>query len=281
MPDQEERIVGADGETIYRCAWLPKGPVRAQCTLLHGYAEHCHRYDALVSALNAQGIAVFALDYKGHGRSEGRRAYITNFKMLVPDAVNTLRWAAEQAPGVPRVVFGHSMGGALGALLALDHADMLDLLVLSAPAVKISEDISPILQKISGIVGTLLPLIPAARIDNALLSRDASVVAAYNADPHVYTGGVLARTGHSLLSTERLVLQRAQELSTPVLIMHGSADGLADPRGSTELHERAASPDKTLKIYEGFYHEILNEPEQESVRADILSWLSERLPAGD
>ena len=106
----EEKILGADGEALYRCGWIPEGTLRAQCTLLHGYAEHCHRYDALVRALNDAGVAVFGHDHKGHGRSAGRRSYITGFRSLVPDAVTTLRWAAERAPGVPRLLFGHSMG---------------------------------------------------------------------------------------------------------------------------------------------------------------------------
>ena len=129
-----------------------------QCTLLHGYAEHCHRYDALVRALNDAGVAVFGHDHKGHGRSAGRRSYITGFRSLVPDAVTTLRWAAERAPGVPRLLFGHSMGGALAALVAMEHAELVDLLMISSPSVKVSEDISPFLQKEPGVVGTLLPL---------------------------------------------------------------------------------------------------------------------------
>ena len=281
MAHREENVIGADGETIYRCSWIPEGPLRAQCTLLHGYAEHCHRYGALIDALNGAGIAVFALDQKGHGQSKGRRAYITDFRSLVPDAVTTMRWASDQAPGVPRLLFGHSMGGALAALVAMDHPELVDLLMLSAPAVKISEDISPFLQKISGVVSTLLPLLPAAKIDNALLSRDQQVVDDYLADPMVYSGGILARSGHSLLSTERLVLARGQALKTPVLLQHGSADGLADPRGAKQLHAGAASDDKTLKMYEGLYHEIFNEPEQAQVRSDLLSWLDQRLPARD
>jgi alpha-beta hydrolase superfamily lysophospholipase len=275
----EETVLGADGENIYRCSWIPEGELRGQLTLLHGYAEHCHRYAALVSALNDAGIAVFAQDHKGHGHSQGRRSYITDFRSLLPDAVSTLRWAAEKAPGLPRFLFGHSMGGALAALLAMEHGELIDYLVLSAPAVKISEDISPLLQKISGIIGTLLPVLPVAKLDNNLLSRDASVVAAYEADPLVYSGGVLARSGHSLLSTEALVLGRASDLTTPVYLQCGSADGLVDPRGARQLHDGASSNDKTLKVYEGLFHEIYNEPEQAEVRGDLLAWMDQRLPA--
>ena len=130
-------------------------------------------------------------------------------------------------------------------------------------------------------MGTLLPLVPAARLDHELVSRDPDVVKAYLADPLVYNGGILARTGHSLLSTEQLILDRAEQLKTPFLVLHGSADGLADPRGSEVLHERASSDDKNIKIYQGLYHEILNEPEQAQVRSDLLAWIDDRLPARD
>lgn len=281
MDFAEEKILGADGEALYRCSWIPHGSLRAQCTLLHGYAEHCHRYEAFVQALNDAGIAVFSFDYKGHGRSAGRRSYVTSFRSLIPDAVTTLRWAADRVPNVPRLVFGHSMGGALGALLAMEHSELVDLLLMTSPTVKVSEDISPFLQKISGVVSVLLPLIPAARLDPELVSRDPEVVKDYLADPLVYTGGVLARTGHTLLSTQKWVLERAELLEAPFITLHGSADGLADPQGSTLLHERASSDDKTVKIYEGLYHEILNEPEQDQVRADLLDWIDKRIPARD
>jgi alpha-beta hydrolase superfamily lysophospholipase len=277
MPTLDERVLGADGETIYRCAWLPETEPRAQLTLLHGYAEHCQRYEHFVGLLNDAGIAVFALDHKGHGHSQGRRAYITNFKSLVPDAVSTLRWAAEQVPEVPRLLFGHSMGGALAALLAIEHADLFDYLILSAPAVKVSEDISPLLQKVSGIISAIAPILPVTWLDNELLCRDSEVVAAYEADPLVYTGGVLARTGHSLLSTQALVLGRGAAIEKPTLILHGSADGLVEPSGSQTLFERLSSEDKTLKTYDGFYHELLNEPDRERVLGDVFDWLNKRL----
>jgi len=281
MAFTEENILGADGEALYRCSWVPSGPVRAQCTLLHGYAEHCHRYKAFIEALNKAGIAVFSFDYKGHGRSAGRRSYITSFRSLIPDAVTTLRWAADQVPNVPRLVFGHSMGGALGALLAMEYSELLDLLLMTSPTVKVSEDISPFLQKISGVVSVVLPLIPAARLDPELISRDPEVVKDYLEDPLVYTGGVLARTGNTLLSTQSWVLERAELLRTPFITLHGGADGLADPQGSIVLHERASSDDKTIQIYDGLYHEILNEPEQDQVRADLLDWIDKRIPTGD
>ena len=277
----EERVVGADGVQIYRSAWIPEGEPRAQLTLLHGYAEHCSRYSAWVDALVDDGIAVFALDHKGHGRSEGRTAYLTSFRSLVPDALSTMRWAAERVPGVPRLLFGHSMGGALAALVALENPELVDLLVMSGPSVKVSEDISPLLQKVAGIVGAIAPTLPAAKLEANLISRDPEVVDAYKADPLVYSGSVLARTGHSLLTTERLILDRADQLTTPFLVMHGSADGLADPSGSKRLHAAATSEDKTIKIYDGLYHEIFNEPEQATVREEALAWINARLAAKD
>jgi acylglycerol lipase len=276
MSETEEVVTGADGLDLFRCAW-PTAECRAAVVLLHGYGEHCGRYEALVEALNNAEICVFSYDQRGHGRSAGRRAYVSAFEGLVPDAVSAIRWARERCPDVPVFLLGHSMGGALAALVAIEHGDLLDGLVLSAPSVKISEDVSPFLQKIAGVMGALAPRLPAADLDTTLVSRDPAVVAAYEADPLVYHGKILARTGHQLLSTEQSVLARAAELTRPFLVLHGSADGLADPRGSAELHAGASSADKTHIVLDGLYHEILNEPEQAEVRQHILDWVLDRL----
>jgi acylglycerol lipase len=279
MTSTEETVTGADGLDLFRCAWPSAEPCRAAAVLLHGYGEHCARYGALVGALNRAGISVFSYDHRGHGRSAGRRAYVSAFAGLVPDAVSAIRWARSSCPDVPVYLLGHSMGGALAALVGIEHGGMVDGLVLSAPAVKISDDVSPFLQKIAGLLGALAPRLPAAELDASLVSRDPAVVAAYEADPLVYHGKILARTGHQLLSTETSVLGRAAELTLPFLVLHGSEDGLADPRGSAELHAGAASSDKTHIVLDGLYHEILNEPEQAEVRQHILDWLDQRLSA--
>ena len=129
----------------------------------------------------------------------------------------------------------------------------------------------------SGLVSRFLPGLPTLKLDAGLISRDKAVVEAYRADPAVYTGGTKARIGSEMLAAGRYVLERAQNITLPMLVLHGSADGIADPAGSRTLFERVASEDKTLKLYDGFYHEILNEPGKEEVYGDVLEWLTARM----
>lgn len=277
MSYEEQMVTGVDGDEIFRCRWLPEGQPRASLTLAHGYGEHCGRYQAFVDDMLSLGIAVYSYDQRGHGRSGGRMGYMSSFRGLLPELIRVLRWAAEEQPGCPRILFGHSMGGALAALAAAEAPDRIDLCVISGPPLKVSEDISPFLQKIAGLLGTIAPRLPASKLDSERISRDPEVVRAYEADPLVYHGMVPARSGHQLLSIGGEVLGRAESIRCPLLVLHGSEDVLAVPAGSEELVAKAGSEDKTLKFYAGLYHEILNEPEQAVVRADIRDWLEKHL----
>ncbi len=273
-----QTVSGVDGHDIFRCRWLPEGDVRACLTLVHGYAEHCGRYKAFVDEMLAMGIAVYAYDQRGHGQSGGKMGYISSFRGLLPELIRVLRWASEEHPGKPRILFGHSMGGALAALAAAEAPNRIDLCVVSGPPLKVSDDISPLLQKIAGFMGTITPKLPASKLDPDRVSRDPAVVRAYEQDPLVYHGMIPARSGQQLLNIGSEVLPQAHKIECPLLVLHGSEDCVAVPAGSEALVAQVSSTDKTLKFYAGLFHEILNEPEQEAVRADIRDWLNQRLP---
>ena len=241
MSYEEQTITGVDGDTIFRCRWLPDGDVRASLTLVHGYGEHCGRYQAFVDEMLSMGIAVYAYDQRGHGQSGGRMGYLSSFRGLLPELIRVLRWAAEEQPDRPRILFGHSMGGALAALAAAEAPERIDLCVLSGPPLKVSEDISPFLQKVAGFLGTIVPRLPASKLDADRVSRDPEVVRAYEQDPLVYHGMVPARSGQQLLAIGGEVLPRAHEICCPILVLHGSDDALAVPAGSEELVAKVGS----------------------------------------
>jgi len=277
MSYEVQTVTGVDGDDIFRCRWLPEGQVRGSLTLVHGYGEHCGRYEAFVDEMLSLGIAVYAYDQRGHGRSGGKMGYISSFRGLLPELIRVLRWAAEEQPNRPRILFGHSMGGALAALAAAEAPERVDLCIITGPPLKLSEDLSPLLQKIAGVLGTIAPRLPASKLDPDRVSRDPEVVRAYERDPLVYHGMVPARSGHQLLGIGEEVLSQAGGIECPLLVLHGSEDVIAVPAGSEELVAKASSKDKTLKFYAGLFHEILNEPEQSVVRADIRDWLEQRL----
>lgn len=249
---------------------------RAACLLVHGYAEHAGRYKPLVQALAGVGVETFAVDLRGHGRSAGPRADVVDFGDYVADVDVLRRHIAEQRPGVPVLVFGHSMGGAVALRFALERPDALDALVLSAPFLRPSLPPPRWLLGVSGWLARSLPQLPVQALDARALSRDPEAVEAYRKDPLTYTGRVKARMGHALVTAGAPLLERAGELRAPTLIVHGAADDIADPRASEELAGKLPAALVTLRLYHGSYHELLNDLDRELVLADILGWIREQ-----
>jgi len=268
----ENTFTTTDDYSIFERTWLAKHP-KGIVIITHGVAEHSGRYEHVAQALVADGYTVVAYDLRGHGRSSGKRNYVNSFQDYLADLSLVLGRARERHAGLPVFLFGHSMGGGIVTLFVIQNQPDVCGLVLSAPSVKISDDISPLLQKVSGLLSVLAPKLPAIKLNSADISRDPAIVAAYDSDPLNYRGGILARTGAEILKATRLISAGSASITLPILIMHGTADKLADVSGSKELYAAVAADDKTLKLYDGLYHEILNEPEQDQVKADLLAWL--------
>jgi len=269
----EGYFVGNDGSQRYEQWWLPEGQIKGVVTIMHGLAEHSGRYQHVGESLASRGYLTGAFDLVGHGRSEGRKACLRSFDDYLDDLEIFLERARARAPKKPQFLLGHSLGGAIACLYAISRQPQLTGLILTGPALRISDEISPLLQRLSSVVAALLPTLPTVILDSSHISRDPQVVARYDSDPLVYRGGTPARTGAELIRATKRIQQDMEALTLPVLIMHGTADKLADPQGSRDLYARAASTDKTLKLYQDYYHEVLNEPEKGQVIADLIAWL--------
>ena len=165
------------------------------------------------------------------------------------------------------------MGGLIATAYAVHHQDELDGLILSGAGLKASTGFSPVLIAVVRILSLLLPKMGLVHINASFLSQDKAVVDAYVNDPLVYQGKVCARSGAELAMVMQELPHEMPKIVLPILIMHGTADRLANPKGSEVLYERISSRDKTLKLYDGFYHEIFNEPEREQVFKDMETWL--------
>jgi alpha-beta hydrolase superfamily lysophospholipase len=244
--------------------------------VLHGYAEYVDRYRAFIDRLSKEGFHVFALDHMGHGRSDGKRAYINDFNVLVDDASTWFESLKSAHPTMDWYVFGHSMGGGIALNFALQHQDELKALVLSGPLIKLPANVPVILKAIGRFVAKVAPTLPVVPIDFDLLSRDPEVVKCYKEDPMIYTKSVRAKTAIEMDEFTKRIQLRLHELSIPFWVGHGSLDRITDPAGSKKLHELAGSVDKTLKMYHGLFHEILNEPEGQVVIHEITQWLKKR-----
>jgi acylglycerol lipase len=272
----EGALEGVGGLRLYRQAWAPEGDPRAVVVLVHGLCEHGGRYHHVAGRLVADGYAVHALDHRGHGRSEGPRALIDRMGNAIADLHALVEATASAHSSVPVVMLGHSMGGLVAVCFALAHPQRLSGLILSAPLAAL-EAASPATRLAARVLSALTPRLGVIGIDSALISRDPEVVRAYAADPLVFHGKLPARTVFELERAVRSLPSRVHAITVPTLIMYGSADRLCPPAGSLGLHDCIGAQDRTLKVYDGLYHEIFNEPEQEGVLEDVCTWLRERI----
>ena len=267
----------AAGAQLYWQTWLPSGPVKAAVLLVHGYAEHLGRYDHVAASLTAQGLAVYALDHWGHGQSDGTPGFVPAFSVFTDGLEALLAMAEAEHPGVPLVLLGHSMGGLIAATHLVTHQQHYVGAVLSGPAIAPAVPPSALTLWIGRLLAKIAPRVGVLALDSTGVSRDPKVVAAYLADPLVYTGKIGARLGNEMLNAMTAIQQAAPAITLPMLILHGEQDSLAAPHGAQLLFERLGSTDKQLKLYPGLFHEIFNEPERAAVLADMTSWIGKHL----
>jgi alpha-beta hydrolase superfamily lysophospholipase len=278
-----ETLFPGTGVTLFRRWARPAATAWARLALLHGYGDHSGRYVHFMQWLALSGIEVHALDFRGHGRSQGPRAHVRRWEDYLDDVKAFLELdPLRVAPGRPPLfVLGHSHGGLIA--VAAGIRGMLDGLagcVLTAPYL-VGKNRVPVPKKILARVGNLLA--PSMRVPNGLgegmMSSDPQMVRDSQADPlllHVATPRWYLRT----LQMQAEVMRRAPEFCLPLLALAGDADPVADTRATARFFERAGSPDKTLRLFPGLLHEPLREASRESIFEEILAWLSERAGQG-
>ena len=266
----------AQGPTLFTRTYLPDGTARAAVVIAHGYAEHSGRYEELAYRLVTEGYAVYALDHRGHGQSGGKRASIRVFREYVDDLVRFIDRVRETRPHPPRFLFGHSMGGLIALQLVLEHPEKVEGLAVTGALVQNAVPVPWPLERAASVVSAALPDLPVQELHAEDVSRDPAVVQAYKDDPLIYHGKVRARLGFEMLRTGPYVLGRAHNIELPILIQQGTADKLASVAGVEALFDALGSADKTLELYEGAYHEILNDYGKEEVIDDLITWLNAR-----
>jgi alpha-beta hydrolase superfamily lysophospholipase len=184
---------------------------------------------------------------------------------------------ADEYPGLPVFLLGHSIGGTIAIDYCLQNQDGLKGLIISAPALQQGESIKAWQVALTRILAVIAPKAGVDRLDSSTISKDQKVVKAYRNDELVYTGRLSARLCSEILQTMQTLPSQAAGINLPVLIMHGADDRLVAPGGSQKVYDEIASTDKTLKIFPGLFHEIINEPEKQMVYQEIVQWLDRRL----
>jgi acylglycerol lipase len=270
---RELTTAGLGGLDLYAQAWLPDRHVRSVIVVAHGLGEHSGRYAGLAEALVGAGHAVYAHDQRGHGRSPGVRANIGRFEHLVSDFAAFAGRAARQHPDAPVFLLGHSMGGAVAFATALRLPGAVRGVVLSAPALATADTASGTRKWLARLLSTVAPNTGVWRIDASAISRDPAIVRAYAADPLVHHGAVPARTVVELLDAMAGFVLQAPRLRLPTLVLHGTRDTLVPVEATRPVYQALDVHKRTIKYYEGLFHEVFNEPERAQVVGDLLHWL--------
>lgn len=267
-----------DGFRLFEQSWAPENEsdIQALLIIVHGYGEHSGRYNHVGSFFASKGFYVAAFDHRGHGQSDGKDTIIRSVDDCAEDVGFFLERIRTRVPGTPGFILAHSMGGLITTAFVLKKQPQLHGILLSGAVVKISDEISPFLVKVSGVLAKIAPNMKTIKLDGDSVSRDPEVVHLYNVDPLNYRGGIPAVTGAAMNKAIADVEAHASEFTLPVRIMYGTEDKLADPTGSENLYTYFSSNDKTLVPYKGLYHEILNEPEKDQIMKECLAWMKDR-----
>jgi alpha-beta hydrolase superfamily lysophospholipase len=246
--------------------------------LIHGFNAHSGYMKWPGEQFAGTGFAVYALDLRGRGKSEGERFYVENFSDYLADVDKLVNTARAENPGLPVYVLGHSAGGVIASSYVFEHQPEIAGLICESFAfdVGLPNAVALILKGISH----LTPHLHVFALKNEDFSRDPEAVAAMNSDPLIARESQPAETAAEMLKAADRLKENMPKFTVPVLIIHGTDDKATRPAGSQYFYDNAASSDKTLKLYEGHYHDLLNDLDKEKVMADIQNWLNERIPAG-
>ncbi|CAN1159246.1 Monoglyceride lipase [Linum perenne] len=275
-------FITARGDTVFTQSWFPVygEEIRGVVVLMHGLNEHSGRYTEFAKQLNRNGYKVYGMDWIGHGGSDGLHAYVPSLDYAVSDLKSFLDKVIAENPGLPCFCFGHSTGAAIVLKAALDPKVEASLagIVLTSPAVGVQPS-HPVIVMLAPIFSALLPRyqFSAANKKGMPVSRDADALIAKYTDPLVYTGSIRVRTGYEILRNTTFLQQNLNRFKVPFLVLHGSADTVTDPEGSRKLYDEASSSDKTIKLLDGYLHDLLFEPERQDIMDCIIDWLNSRV----
>lgn len=262
---------------IYHQAWLPDGEIKAIVMIVHGVGEYSSRYTNVVNHFVPLGYAIYSLDHIGHGKSDGEREMLDRFEDFTAPLTTFYKKIVEQHPGIPVFIYGHSMGALITSFYLLDCQAQFKGAVISAPPVVVPANINAFTITMGKVLSAIAPKMGLIGLDTNNLSHDKQVVETYVNDPMVFHGKMPARLSAEMLRAMTRVSAEADKITLPLFILQGSGDHLVDPAGAKMLFEKASSTDKTLKIYDGLYHEVHNEPEREVMFKDLEEWLAAHL----
>lgn len=273
---QEEFLTSKNGQRIFVRSWKPHVMPRAIVVICHGVNSHGGQYIWAAQQFVERGFSVYALDLRGRGKSDGPRYYVDNIADYVADLGIVIDMAKSREPSLPVFLLGHSAGGVVSCTYTLERQYELAGLICESFAFKVPapDFVLGIIKLLSGFA----PRLPVLKLKNEDFSRDPEAVRILNADPLIAGEVQPAATVSALVRADERLKREFPVIKLPVFILHGTADKATVPSGSEFFYKTAGSSDKTLKLYDGHFHDLLNDTGKERVLNDIISWIDARLP---
>lgn len=275
MVHKEFNLKSYDNINLFGQSWLPEGEIKAVINLIHGIGEHSTRYASMAEYYTAKGIAIYAIDYRGHGKSEGKRGHTPEYESLMKDIDKLMEFSAKDNSCKNVFIYGHSLGGNLVINYVLRRKPNITGLIATSPWLKLAFEPPKFDVFMGGIIKKILPsFTQKSKLDISQLSRNDESNNKYEKDDLVH-GYVSVSTFFGAREAARWALENASKMHVPFLLMHGSADKITSPEGSKEF---ALKSDKTeLKIWDGFYHEMHNEKENEQIFYWVINWIEKQI----
>jgi alpha-beta hydrolase superfamily lysophospholipase len=267
-----------EGTKLYAQGWKP-AQVKAVVCIVHGFAEHGGRFAHVAERLGREGYAVLALDQFGHGKTEGPRGYSPSLDASLDSIKILLEEAEKRFPGMPKFLYGHSMGGNMVLNYLLRRKPKINGAVATAPWLKLGFEPPAFKLMLAKVMKNIYPKWPEkADLDTSFLSRDKEEVRKYETDPLVHNTA-RAGTFFETYNAGMWAIEHASELTVPLIILHGTEDKLIAHSGSEQFVANAPKNLITFKSLPGYYHEIHNEPaaEREKVFVEIINWLNSKV----
>ncbi len=273
----EDGFKSADGLSIFFRSWHPTPAARGVVVIVPGFNSHSGYYTWVAEQFVAAGLAVYAVDLRGRGRSDGERFYVRAYSEYVDDVAMMVKVAKSMEPGLPVFLLGHSAGGVAACLYTLDHQAELAGLICESFAFQVpAPDFA--LAVFKGLAN-VAPHAHVLHLKNEFFSRDPKVVQTMDKDPLIAHETQPTQTLAELVRADERLKQGFGQITLPVLILHGTADKATKPSGSQIFYDTVGSSDRTLKLYEGGYHDLLNDTDKAVVMADVKAWLNAHLKA--
>jgi acylglycerol lipase len=273
METREWNWATFDGLDIHSKEWVPSGTPKAAVCVLHGVGEHIGRYQPDGEALAQAGYVLAGFDQRGFGRSGGRRGHTPSLDAYFKDIDRFFEEVSRRHPDLPRVLYGMSMGGVLVLAYTPARRPNLAGVIAAAPGLRTALEEQKVKVLLARLLGQVTPtLTMKSGVDPQEISRDPQVVEAYLSDPldHFL---VTASWGRSMLQAVNMVFASASSFPLPLLLLHGTKDAIAYPRGSQEFAGLAPKDKVSLKMWDGMKHELHTDPDKAEVFRVMIQWI--------